>query len=68
MSQLNKILFAIRKPISDDEQSDSECSNDSGDLSHIPIPDFNLDLEELSVNEMAQQQQANPPQPKCSMG
>lgn len=59
MSQLQKILFAVRSIKSDDEHSDSnsECSNDSGDLAHIPLPKLDIELEKLSLSEMEEQQQ-----------
>lgn len=62
MSKLNKILFARRQLISDDEPSDSESSIDSGDLAHIPVPNLKLDIEELSI-DMESQKQNSQPQP-----
>lgn len=64
MSKLQDILFALRNP-SDDEHSDSnsEISIDSGDLSHIPIPEFDCELDKLTINEMEPIQQNNQPAP-----
>lgn len=58
MSQLHNILFALRTPKSDDEQSDSNSvsSSESGDLAHIPLANLDINFEKLSLDEMQAQQ------------